>query len=312
MHLRPMPLANEYQAFLDQLASVDAPPLTEMPVAAAREMFRVAQPPRPDIEVGKVEDISIEGRNGTIPLRVYTPQGDGPFPLTMMFHGGGWVIGDLDTADAQSREVCNGAGCVVVSVDYRLAPEHRFPVAAEDCFDATNWTYSNAPTLNGDRERLAVAGDSAGGNLAAVVAQMARDQAGPPLIFQLLVYPVTNGSVFDTDSYRENAEGYMLTAASMHWFWDHYADEADRANAYASPLCAADLSNLPPAFVMVAEYDPLRDEGIEYAVALAKAGVNAKCQCYDGFIHGFFSHSAVIAPTKKAMEDACNELKNHF
>ncbi|MCY4129493.1 MAG: alpha/beta hydrolase [Gammaproteobacteria bacterium] len=307
-----MPLLSEYRALLDQLAEADAPPLTEMPIEAARAMFRVAQPTRPDIAVGTVINREIEGRNGSIPIRVYTPSGPGPFPVAMMFHGGGWVIGDLETVDAQSRQVCNQVGCVVVAVDYRLAPEHRFPAAAEDCYDATEWTYENASEVNADPTRLAVAGDSAGGNLAAVVAQMARDKDGPPIVFQLLVYPVTNGHVFETDSYRENAEGYMLTANSMHWFWDHYADAADRSNPYASPICSLELSNLPPALIQVAEFDPLRDEGLQYAEALVAAGGEARSHCYEGFIHGFFSHFDSVPPTRIAMDDACAALQEAF
>lgn len=307
-----MPLLSEYRALLDQLAEADAPPLAEMPIEAARAMFRVAQPTRPDIAVGNVIDRQIEARNGPIPIRVYQPNGSGPFPVAMMFHGGGWVIGDLETVDAQSRQVCNQVGCVVVAVDYRLAPEHRFPAAAEDCYDATVWTYENASEINADPSRLAVAGDSAGGNLAAVVAQMARDNDGPPIVFQLLVYPVTNGHVFETDSYRENSEGYMLTADSMHWFWDHYADTDDRANPYASPLCSPDLSNLPPALIQVAEFDPLRDEGLQYAEALNAAGIKARSHCYEGFIHGFFSHFDTVPPTRAAMNDACAALQEAF
>ena len=307
-----MPLLTEYRALLDQMAEANAPPLTEMPVGAAREMFRIAQPTRPDIEVGSVEDREIPGRNGDIPVRIYNPRGTGPFPVTMMFHGGGWVIGDLETVDAQSRQVCNQVGCVVVAVDYRLAPEHRFPAAAEDCYDATVWTYENADQINADSTRLAVSGDSAGGNLAAVVALMARDNDGPPLVFQLLVYPVTNGHTFETDSYRDNAEGFMLTSASMHWFWNLYADEADRANLYASPLCAEDLGNLPPALVQVAEFDPLRDEGIAYAEALVSADNEARSVCYEGFIHGFFSHFDSVPPTRRAMDDACDALQQAF
>ena len=297
---------------LDQLAEADAPPLTDMPIDAARAMFRVAQPTRPDLEVGNVIDRNIQGKNGSIPIRIYVPNGSGPFPITMMFHGGGWVIGDLETVDAQSRQVCNQVECVVVAVDYRLAPEHRFPAAAEDCYDATVWAHENASELGADPLKLAVAGDSAGGNLAAVVAQMARDNNTPALVFQLLVYPVTNGRVFETESYRENAEGYMLTANSMHWFWDHYADTEDRANPYASPICADDLSNLPPALIQVAEFDPLRDEGLQYAEALRAAGVDTQSHCYEGFIHGFFSHFDSVPPTRVAMDDACTALKNAF
>ncbi len=304
-----MPLINEYRALLDQLASAETPPLTDMSVASTRAMFRTAQPPRPDITVERIENRIVEGRNGPIPIRMYVPNTSESLPITMMFHGGGWVIGDLDTVDAQSRQVCNQVGCIVIAVDYRLAPEHPFPAAAEDCYDATVWAHANATEFRGDPSRLAVAGDSAGGNLAAVVAQMARDLDGPPLVFQLLVYPVTNGHVFDTASYQDNAEGYMLTAASMHWFWDQYAPSHARINPYASPLCARHLADLPSAYVQVAEFDPLRDEGLQYAEALAAAGVSVQSHCYEGFIHGFFGHFDIVPPTRRAMDDACEALK---
>ena len=301
-----MPLHTEYDAMLRQLAEQPGPDLVELPVAAGRELYRAMQPEAPDIAVGRVEDVDAGG----VPVRVYRPPGEGPFPVAMMFHGGGWVIGDLATADCQSREVCRGAGVVVVSVDYRLAPEHRYPAAAEDCYAATVWVTENAGRFDGDSRRLALVGDSAGGNLAAVVALMARDRGGPAIRFQLLVYPVTNGASFDTDSFRDNGEGYLLTGDAMRWFWDHYApDAAQRRDAYASPLLADSCEGLPPALVMTAEYDPLRDEGEAYAAKLAAAGVAAKAVRYDGFIHGFFSHTRTIPATRPAMDAACAALK---
>ena len=301
-----MPLNPEYQVMLEQMASVEAPPLIEMPVEMGREMYRTMQPDAPEIEVGSVTDVDADG----VPARVYRPYGEGPFPVVMMFHGGGWVIGDLTTADGQSREVCRGADALVVSVDYRLAPEHRFPAAADDCYAATVWAARHAGEYGGDPSRLAVAGDSAGGNLAAVVAQMVRDQGGPALAFQLLVYPVTDGANFNTASYHQNGQDYMLTADSMHWFWDHYAPNAeDRHNPYASPLLASDLANLPPALVMTAEFDPLRDEGEVYAEKLAAAGVDAKLIRCDGLIHGFFGQTRTIQAARKPMDQACEALK---
>ena len=301
-----MPLLAEYETMLRQLAAQPGPDLVELPVSAGRELMRAMQPEAPEIAVARVEDVDAGG----VPARVYVPPGSGPFPVAMMFHGGGWVIGDLATADCQSREVCRGAGVVVVSVDYRLAPEHRFPAAAEDCYAATVWTAENAGRFGGDGGRLAVVGDSAGGNLAAVVALMARDRHGPPLAFQLLVYPVTDGANFETASYRDNAEGYLLTAAAMQWFWNHYApDAAQRQHPYASPLLAESHAGLPPALVLTAEYDPLRDEGEAYAAKLAAAGVAAKHLRYDGFIHGFFSHTRTIPATRAAMDAACAALK---
>ena len=304
-----MPLKPGYEEMLRQLADIGGPALTEMPVETARAMFRAMQGDAPEVEVGTVTQI----KAGGVPARIYRPIGSGPFPVVMMFHGGGWVIGDLDTADCQSREVCAGAGAVVISVDYRLAPEHRFPAAAEDCYSAVLWAADNASAYDGDTSSLAVAGDSAGGNLAAVVAQMARDRRGPAIAFQLLVYPVTDGIDFGRASYRDNAEGYLLTAEAMHWFWDHYAPTPDdRRHPYASPLLADDLSGLPPTLVMTAEYDPLRDEGEDYARALARAGVDARFVRYDGFIHGFFAHTRTIDDTREAMSDACAALRAAF
>ena len=301
-----MPLNPEYQAMLKQMAEAEAPPLVDLPVEAGREMYRTMQPEAADIEVGSVADIDAGG----VPARVYRPAGDGPFAVVMMFHGGGWVIGDLTTADGQSREVCRGAAALVISVDYRLAPEHRFPAAADDCYAATVWAGRNAAEYGGDPSRLAVAGDSAGGNLAAVVAQMVRDRGGPAIAFQLLVYPVTDGANFNTASYRDNGQDYMLTTDSMHWFWDLYApNPEDRHNPYASPLLAGDLSNLPPALVMTAEFDPLRDEGEAYASKLAEAGVDANLIRCGGLIHGFFGQTRMVRAAREPMDQACAALR---
>lgn len=305
-----MPLHPDYEAMLAAMEELGGPKITEMAVADAREMFRMMQP-AVDIPVGKVENTSIDGPGGQIPLRIYTPpNADAPPPIAMMFHGGGWVIGDLDTADSQSRELCAGAGCIVVSVDYRLAPEHRFPAAADDCFAATCWASENGAALGGDPSRLAVVGDSAGGNLAAVVTLMARDAGSPHIAAQVLAYPVTDGSRFETASYRELAEGYLLTAEAMHWFWDKYADPEVRDDPRASPLVADDLSGLPPALVMTAEYDPLRDEGEAYAKALEAAGNTVECVRFDGFLHGFFAHGSTIPATRPAMEKTCAMIRS--
>ncbi len=306
-----MPVHPQFQAMLDQMAAAGGPAMSELPVADARALYRVMQPPAPQIAVGSVVDRRIPGPGGELPVRIYTPEGKGPFPVCVHFHGGGWVIGDLDTHDAQCRDLCNLAGCIVVAVDYRLAPEHRFPAAAEDCYAATTWVAANAAAIGGRPDRIAVAGDSAGGNLAAVVSQMARDRKGPKLALQVLVYPVTD-TAFDTPSYRENAEGYLLTRASMEWFWDHYCPPAERKNPYAAPARAKDLAGLPPALVLTAEFDPLRDEGERYAERLRAAGVSVECIRYDGLLHGFFSTSHLLDAGRPGMEKAAAALKHAF
>ena len=240
-------------------------------------------------------------------MRIYTPAGAGTFPALVWFHGGGWVVGTLDMADGTSRHLCVGADCVVISVDYRLAPEAKFPAAAEDCYAATKWVAENASSINVDPYRIAVGGDSAGGNLAAVVSLMVRDRGGPTLAFQLMVYPVTDRN-FRTDSYRQNAEGYLLTREGMVWYWEHYLREpSDAVNPYAAPMQAKDLKGLPPALVITAEFDPLRDEGEAYAKRLEAAGVRTICTRYDGMVHGM---SDMVDKAKGAITQASTALRS--
>jgi acetyl esterase len=308
-----MPLDPQVQAFLEQLAAAGAPPLHELSVAEARQvivaLFSTQGDPEP---VGAVVERTIPGAAGEMPARIYTPYGTGPFPVLVYLHGGGWVIGDLVAYDATCRALTNAAGCMVVAMEYRLAPEHTFPAAPEDCYAATRWVAANAAAIGGDPRRIAVGGDSAGGNLTAVVAQMAQDRGGPALVYQLLVYPVTNYG-YDTASYRENADGYLLTKDTMVWFWNHYLrSAADGANPLASPLRASDLRGLPPALVLTAEFDPLRDEGEAYAMRLQEAGVSVTVKRYAGMIHGFFSLGAVLDQGKQAVADAAAGLRTIF
>jgi acetyl esterase len=307
-----MPLHPEYDAMLKQLAATPGPALSDMPVADARAMYRMMRPATPDLAVAKVQEKSIPGPAGAIPTRIYTPAGSGPFPIFVYFHGGGWVIGDLETADSISREFCQRVGCVVVSVDYRLAPEHRFPAAVDDSFAATKWVAENAKALNGDASRLAVGGESAGGNLAAVVSHLARDRNGPAIAYQLLAYPVT-GADFTTASYRANADGYLLTLAGMQWFWNTYLpNAAERTNPMATPLNAKNFAKLPRALIMTAEFDPLRDEGEAYANKLKAAGVQVDYVRFDGLIHDFLAMSRQFSAVKPAMDKAVAGLRDVF
>ena len=306
-----MALDPQAKEVLDQMAAEGLPATHTLPHEEARANG-LARPRAAGPEVTRVEDRTIPGVDSNIPVRIYTPEGSGPFPALAWYHGGGWVLGNLETGDATARHLALGAGCVVVSVDYRLAPEAKFPGAAEDCFSATRWVAQNASSINVDPSKIAVGGDSAGGNLAAVVPLMAKDRGSPALALQILVYPITARD-FTTDSYRQNADGYGLTLDGMRWFWDHYvSSDEDASNPYAAPLVAKDLSGLPPALVITAEFDPLRDEGEAYARRLQQAGVPTACSRYDGMIHGFFAMSAVLDKGKQAIAEASAALKQAF
>jgi acetyl esterase len=301
-----MPVDPHIAPLLELLKSV--PPMHEGSPEAAREAFRQlavgGRRPGQVVPVASVEEVAIPGPAGDIGARVYRPETAGPAPTVVLFHGGGFVIGDLDTHDNMARTICRDCSAVVVSVDYRLAPEAQFPGAVEDAVAATRWAASRLEELGGD-ERLAVAGDSAGGNLAAVVAQQLRDSGGPALAGQLLVYPATDVTG-DYPSRAENAEGYFLDLPTMVWFIQHYAaDAAVHQDPRLSPLRHPDLSGLPPAVVVTAEYDPLRDEGEAYARALSEAGVPAEERRFDGMIHGFFDMGAYSPAAQAAIEESC-------
>jgi len=286
-----MPVNPQAQVVLDVMAASGFA-LGGDPVAL-RAMMALA--PRPEGEpVAQVEDRTIPANGTDIPVRIYRPDNSRePKPVLVWYHGGGWVIGTLDGADYGCRIMTNAGGFVVISVDYRLAPESKFPIAADDCYEVTKWVAENAAELGVDASRLAVGGDSAGGNLAAVVALLARDAGGPDIKFQALVYPVTDFG-FGTPSYTENANGYLLTKDSMVWFWGHYLNnEGDGGHFKASPLRASDLKGLPPASVITAEYDPLRDEGEAYAAKLKAAGNTVTAKRYDGQIHGFYANPGI-------------------
>jgi acetyl esterase len=297
-----MALRPEIRTLLDRQAASGRPPLHRQSVAQARA-FHVQDAPAlngPPVPVAAVADQTVPGPAGELAVRVYTPEGSPPFPIVVFFHGGGWVVGTLDTYDPLCRALAAATPAVVVSVDYRLAPEHRWPAAVEDAY---------AAALGGAQHRLAVAGDSAGGNLAAVVALGARDRGGPAIAFQLLVYPVLDVAG-DTASWREFADGYHLTADGMRWYWDHYLGGADGSAPDASPLRAAFVGGLPPALVVGAECDILRDEGEAYAARLAEAGVDARATRHAGVIHGFVRWRAVTGAASDAIQEAAAALRS--
>ncbi len=269
--------------------------LGSMTAQEVRALFEQGNPP-PGEDVASVEDLEVPGPDGPLPVRVYRPDGAAvPAPVVVFFHGGGWVLGSIATHDATCRGLANRTGAVYVSVDYRLAPEHPYPAAPEDCYAATCWVADHAADLGVDPGRLAVAGDSAGGNLAAVVCQMARDRSGPAIAFQLLIYPVTDLDLDRWPSMEENADGPLLTREGMDWFARHYVGTLPfTGDPYAAPIRAADLSGLPPAYVATAGHDPLRDEGAGYAEALAAAGVTVGYDNFATMIHGFVGFADVV------------------
>jgi acetyl esterase len=308
-----MTLDPQARKIIDATNALGLPPMEQMTPAQARESMRARTAALgPVEEVARVDDHQVPVDGGRITVRCYTPAGTGPFPVHVYFHGGGWVIGDLDTHDGICRSIANAAGCVVASVDYRLAPEHKFPVAVDDAFAATRWVAGNAAALGVDAVRIAVGGDSAGGNLAAAVSLLGRDRGGPPLALQVLTYPVTQHG-FETGSYREHADGYLLTRSAMRWFWNHYLARAeDGQEPLASPLLARSLHGLPPALVITAEYDPLRDEGEAYAARLREAGVPVTVTRYPGMIHGFLRMINIVDKARAARDEIAAALRKAF
>ena len=297
------------QAALSSAAGV--PAYWELPIAQARAQAKRGYPRvEVPVAVASVHDTCMPGPGGALSLRIYRPQGQGPHPVVVFFHGSGFVVLDLDTHDDICRRLCAGASCVVVSVDYRLAPEHKFPAAPDDCLAATRWVAAHAAEFGGDASRLAVAGDSAGGCLAAVTALRARDEGGPRLQAQLLWYPVTDYPSLPSNSYQAYGAGYGLTHAGMQWFWDQYlADPSAASHCHASPLRMDTAEGLPSAYVAVAEYDVLRDEGEAFADRLGDAGVETVTRCWAGLNHGFLKYTGALAEADAAMADACAWLK---
>ena len=303
-----MPVDPAVQKILDKMALL--PETHSLSVENARASFLWKLPASLRIDpIGSSRDIVIPGESD-LKARVYTPRGVGPFPLLVFYHGSGFVVCNLDTHDAICRNLCSGAGCVVLSVDYRLAPEHKFPAATDDCLRACRWAATQAADLHIDPNRISVGGDSAGGNLAAVTAMRIRDEGGPRLWGQVLIYPVLDYHTPGTASYSENAIGYGLTRKTMEWYWAHYLNTPEEAaNPLAAPLKAKSFASLPPALIVTAEYDPLCDEGEIYAERLRVAGVPTEMTRYHGMHHGFIFFPGIIAGADRAIAQVCEWLK---
>ena len=306
-----MALDPQVKTLLDQMASLGGPPIQELGVTKARALLEgFAAIGGPPAAVAGVEDRTFAGPAGEVPVRIYRPTDDaGPQPALVWFHGGGWVLGSIEGSDLTCRELAARAGVVVVSVGYRLAPEHPYPGGLDDCYAALAWVTATADDLGVDPRRVAIGGDSAGGNLAAAVALASRDRGGPAVRFQLLVYPAID-ALMSYPSIRDNGQGYMLTDDSMKWFVELYLGEhGDPKDPLVSPIYADDLSGLPPALVITAEFDPLRDEGEAYAARLRQERVAAKVSRYDGLIHGFFNMGAIVEAARPATAEAADALR---
>ncbi|OBJ67837.1 alpha/beta hydrolase [Mycobacterium sp. 1274756.6] len=306
-----MALHPESQRLLDALKQAGVHAYEEQTVPRARMSGRegLVALQGEAVEMAAVINRTVPGPAGEIPVRIYNPGGGRPLPVVVYFHGGGWVLGDLDVPDRPLRVLAKAAEAIVVSVDYRLAPEHRYPAAFDDSYAATAWVAEHAAEIGGIPGQIAVSGDSAGGNLAAAVALAARDRGGPAISAQLLIYPIVDFN-FDTPSYRENAEGYVLTKPNMIWFWAHYLGAQDVGDdPYVCPMRARSFADLPPAYVATAEYDPLRDEGEAYAARLRDAGVDVTARRFDGMLHGFFWAMAANPSAAGIVDDMVEVLR---
>lgn len=310
-----MTLDSQARAILDRAHASDAPSIMDSTPEQARKMMGAvlkmygwAGP-----EMAKVEDIQVPGPDCAITCRVFKPHNlPNSAPILVYCHGSGWVIGGLDSHENEARHYADGASCIVVVPDYRLAPEHKFPAAAEDCYAVLTWVAANADALGGNADKIAIAGDSAGGNLAAAVSQMALRRSGPALVYQLLVYPVCD-THHHWDSYRRNSDGYYLTTAAMAWFREQYLSSVeDREDYRASPVLGDQLAGLPPALVMTAGFDPLCDEAAAYAQCLQTAGVDVEYICYENQIHGFVSFAGVIDEGREFIARASAALRTAF
>lgn len=289
-------------------------PLYELEVEDARrvDLMEVQQSAGQAEPVHEIDDLLVSTDDVTVPIRIYRPRDGDHLPALMYFFGGGWTLGTLETCDAVCRRLANRGRFAVVAVAYRLAPEHKFPSAVDDCFAATTWVATRGSNVNLDRKRVAVGGDSAGGNLAAAVALAARDRGGPTLAFQVLIYPVTD-YMADTESMRNHVDPYLFNRLSMQWYWDNYLESSSGLiHSYAAPLREEDLRGLPPGLVITAEFDPLHDEGEAYARSMLEAGVSVELTRYEGMAHGFFTALGELDEARVAADQVADRLKREF
>lgn len=306
-------LDSEAKKFLELRENVGVLPYDSVAPEAARRLAReqmTTDSPPPD--VAKIRNFEIPGPNGPVPVRVYEPETDAKVPVVVFFHGGGWVVNDLETHDPMCRQLTSEGRFITISVDYRRAPEAPFPRPLEDCYAAVKWAEKNVGHIGGDPERLAVVGDSAGGNLAASTALLARDRGGPDISYQILLYPATNYD-FGTESYNERGEGYIATKQSMISYWNHYLpSDIHGANKYAAPLQEVEFKNLPPATVLTCEFDPLRDEGTAYANQLDEAGVLSEHLHIDDMFHGYLQLNQFLERSKNDLITISNKIKRQM
>lgn len=308
-----MSLDPQIKVILDQINSIQMPSWNQIDAKSYREMASKSLTMATEKEdVKKVEDGILPLKGREIPFRVYTPGGEAPHPALVFYHGGGWVIGDLDSHDSVCRTLANKAECVVIAVDYRLAPEHKFPAAVEDAYDSLQWIAMHAKEFDIDPNQIAVGGDSAGGNLAAVTCIMAKERKSPNIVYQMLLYPST-GYEEVPDSMHENAEGYFLTVQQMNWFRDQYfSNKEELQDPYGSPVLYSDHKGLPPTLIMTAQYDPLRDVGKAYAEKLKENDVDVTYKNYERLIHGFANFHTLVDQAEEALGEAANHLKTAF
>jgi len=309
-----MAIDPQTQKLLDAAKASGLPPVHWLPYPQARQRmlsaFIIKDTP---VEVGNVQDIKIPCSWGDMDARVYTPSGTGPFPIVVFFHGGGWVLNSVETHDSVCRHMTQLSECIFVSVEYRVSPESKFPGPIDDAYSATQWVYDNATKLNGIPDKLAVAGDSSGGNQATVVCLLSRDRNGPPIKLQVLIYPVTDYFFPGTLSYTEKATGFSLGRDQMMWFWNHYLNADDDVNnPYICPLRAESLANLPQAVILTAEHDPLRDEGEKYAEHLKEAGVDVDLTRFDGLMHGYIMQWRVLDKGMESLRKIGSEIKQRL